>query len=292
MSNAVRNSISRPVEFNYHLLHHALESFGRNLSQLNQNEYRQVEEKASRSFDLESCVITAEEASGIVISSHLLDESFLAIRSRYQGQQEFLDDLAVNGLDEVVLRHALYRELLFDAVMQRVASRTGEITELDAQLFYEMHDKRFILPERRVARHILITINLDFPENTRAAVENRMHEIQRKLCGRINRFAEFAKKYSECPTAMEGGKLGTLSKGQLYPELDRTLFTMEEGTVSDPLVSDIGMHLLYCEKIHPEKRLPFNQIAKNIMETLRRQVQRRIQKSWLDDLKQSSVLDE
>ena len=34
-------------------------------------------------------------------------------------------DLEANGLDETGLRKALYRELLFDGVMQRVAARSA-----------------------------------------------------------------------------------------------------------------------------------------------------------------------
>ena len=106
------------------------------------------------------------------------------------------------------LRKSLYRELLFDSVMQRVAANSAEVNELDVHLFYEMHHDRFQTPESRVASHVLITINPDFPENTREAALARIQEVVRKLAGRANRFEEFARRYSECPSAMEGGKLG------------------------------------------------------------------------------------
>jgi len=41
---------------------------------------------------------------------------------RYPGRETFLKDLNGNGLDETILRRALYRELQFDAVMEKVSS--------------------------------------------------------------------------------------------------------------------------------------------------------------------------
>ncbi len=71
-------------------------------------------------------------------------------------------------------------------------------------------------------------MNPHYPENTLTAARTRMERVVEKLAGRTNRFHEFAKRYSECPTAMEGGKLGNVTRGQLYAELDAMLFRMDE----------------------------------------------------------------
>ncbi len=111
-------------------------------------------------------------------------------------------------MDEGVLRQALYRELMFDSVMQKVAAKSADVSDLDIRLFYEMHHDRFESPEQRVARHILITVNPEYPENTHDAALDRMEQVVEKLAGRINRFPEFAKHYSECPDSNGGGQVG------------------------------------------------------------------------------------
>ena len=219
-------------EFSYHLLRSALEQFKRNLRELDDSQFQQVRLTADKSYHLESLVLGSPEADGLVIPADQVETAFSEVASRYTDNDEFLADLATNGLDPDGLRRALQRELMFDAVMQRVASRHADVNDIDIRLFYEMHGDRFESPELRTARHILITINPDYVENTRLAATARMQEVAGKLAGRANRFADMAKRYSECPTAMDGGKLGDIPAGTLYPELDARLFEMQVGEIS------------------------------------------------------------
>jgi peptidyl-prolyl cis-trans isomerase C len=272
-------------EFSYHLLRNALNDFGKNLPQLDQMEYEQVYAKASKSYELESMVIAATESKGLVIPDELLNSSMASIEKRYASHEEFVLDLQVNGLDENGLRHALYRELMFDAVLQMVTARSTPVSATDVRLFYEMHRERFEQPELRVARHILITVNPEFPENTREAALARMEQVADKLGGRANRFSQFAQRYSECPTAMEGGKLGEVKAGQLYPELDAALFCMEEGEISSIIESEMGLHILLCEKIKPAKRTAFAKVEQKIRSILEERHRHSCQKAWLEDLR-------
>ncbi len=271
-------------EFSYHLLRNALNGYRKNLSQLDPNEYAQVHRKASKSYELESLVIASPEAEGLVISQQQLDDTVAAVADRYASREEFITDLESNGLDEEGLRHALQRELMFDSVMQRVAARSAEVNELDVHLFYEMHHERFQTPETRVASHVLITINPDYPENTREAALERMRQVRDKLAGRGNRFEEFAKRYSECPTAIEGGKLGEVSRGQLYDRLDAALFKLAQGAISDIVESELGFHILYCEKVKPARTVPLSKAAPRIREVLQERQRRNCQKCWLQSL--------
>jgi peptidyl-prolyl cis-trans isomerase C len=271
-------------EFNYHMLRNALNDYQKNLSQLEPMEYQAVYRKASKSYELESLVISSPEAKGVVVSQEQLDRSVDEVAARYNNRAEFTEDLEHNGLDDESLRKALYRELLFDGVMQRVAANSADVSDLDIHLFYEMHHERFETAEIRQARHILITINPVYPENTPVAARQQMQQVVEKLAGRGNRFEQFAKRHSECPTAMEGGRLGDVKRGQLYQELDSVLFNMQEGEISDIVETELGLHILYCEKIKPAKRLPLSKAYPRIREHLQERHRRNCQKAWLANL--------
>ncbi len=278
-----------PSEFNYHILRYALELLGKNIIQLSADEYESLFRKAKKSFELESLVISSPEAEGVIISSQQIDESFLSVASRYESRVDLVHDLENNSLDEEILRKALYRELLFDSIMQRVSAKIPEVTEVDIQLFYEMHRDRFDTPEKRLVRHILITVNPEFKENTHQASLDKIVEIADKLNGRTNRFEGFAKRYSECPTAMEGGKLGDVVRGQLYPELDAELFTMAENEISQIVETEMGFHLMMCEKIRPGKSVQFSKVSSKILNILENRNQHNFQKNWLNDLQKGRV---
>ncbi len=272
-------------EYAYHLLRSALAKFGRTPAELTADQITLARTQADASFELESRALSSTETDGIVISERRVDEALQGIVNRYASQQEFLSDLENNNLNERLLRTALYRELMFDAVMARVAADSIEVSELDILLFYEAHWQRFARPQTRVARQILVTINPEFPDNTREKVKQRMSRIQKCLRANPERFAELARKYSECPSALEGGKLGRLPQGKLYPELDAVLFGLPEGGVSDVVETELGLHLLYCEKIYLPRTAPLSEARPKIREIMEQRQRRRSQKIWLDALK-------
>ena len=273
--------------YGYHLLKVSLTSFRKNPAQLDSGELSQARRKADSAYELESLVLATPEARDVVIADAQLDAAIAEVAGRYGSAEEFEQDLLGNGLDEATLRDALHRELIFDGVMQKVGASHADVNDLDVHLFYEMHRDRFEQPERRGARHILITINPDYIENTKSAALARAEKIVKKLGGKNNRFASLARKHSECPTALEGGKLGTVTRGQLFPELDAELFEMREGGISRVVESEIGFHVLWCEKITPAKSIPLSKARPRIQQILEERKRRNCQKNWLADLRRS-----
>jgi peptidyl-prolyl cis-trans isomerase C len=275
----------KPPEYAYHMLRGAIERFSKDVSALTEGQYQEAQSLAERTYALESLVLSSEEARDVVIADSRLDAAVAEIIGRYTNHEEFTEDMARNGLSESTLRSALHRELMFDAVMERVASRSPAISDVDIRIFYELHKQRFIAPERRTVRHILVTINDDFPENTRAAAEQRMGEYIAKARHKPKRFAALAREHSECPTALQDGLLGEVKRGDLYPELDAALFQMEEGEVSDIIETEVGLHILLCEKIHKGQVVSLAKAAPRIRQILEQRRRRACQKAWLEPLR-------
>jgi peptidyl-prolyl cis-trans isomerase C len=270
--------------YRYHLLRGALERFQKNLAQLDEIQLAEARHRASRTFSMESLVLTTPEARSVVIDRQRLDAAVDEVASRYPDEQGFLEDLAANGLDLTTLRSALYRELVFDAVLQRVGSHRPAINDLDMRIYYELNQDRFRIPERRTARQILITINPEYADNTRAVAAQRMADIATILQRKPGRFAELARRHSECPSALDGGKLGEIGRGQLFPELDSALLGLQAGAISPIVETEIGFHLLWCEKIHPSRQMPYTRAVADIRRLLDARNRRNCQKAWLTEL--------
>ena len=141
----------------------------------------------------------------------------------------------------------------------------------------------FEQPETRTVRHILVTINDDYQENDRETARKRMEDVLQRVRKKPKRFDEQALKHSECPTAMNGGLLGKIPKGQLYPELDEVLFSMKEGEVSDIVESTIGFHILYCEKVRLAGPVSFKEAEQRVIEKLQSRRKRMCQRNWVAD---------
>jgi peptidyl-prolyl cis-trans isomerase C len=276
----------------YHLLRAASERFQCEPAALSEVQLCEALARARQSLEIESLVLASAEARRILILPQQVEAAVAALRGRYPDTDTFLTDLRRNDLDLETLGLALRRELTFDAVMQQVAAHAVQVDEIDVRLSYELHRGRFTSPERRTARHILITLNDRFEENRRDLVLARMERLRERLGGRpsavARHFPDLARQYSECPTALEGGRLGEVRRGQLYPELDALLFRLGEGQVGGPAESELGLHLIWCERIHPEQILPFAKVRDTIRQALLERRRRDCQKAWLAELRQSA----
>jgi peptidyl-prolyl cis-trans isomerase C len=278
----------------YHLLRVASERFQSEPAALTEGQMREAERGARKSLEIEGLVLDSPEARKVLIPAQQVDAAVAQLRGRYPDGDAFLADLRRSGLDLDTLALVLRRELIFDAVMQRVASRHAEIDEIDVRLYYELHRGRFTSPERRTARHILITVNDDFDENHRDAALARIERLAERLRGHrgalAKRFSTLARQHSECPTALEDGRLGEVKRGQLYPELDALLFSLQEGQIGGPVETELGFHVLWCERIHPQKTLAFSRVRESILQILTERRRRDCQKAWLSKLRQGAIV--
>lgn len=270
--------------FTYQVFKLANERFRSKPDQLDPARLRQVEQAVWRQLDLEEAVLSSRDAAGVTVPESQLEEAVGHIRVRYDGRDDFVADLESVGMTPDFLRMALERELRVEAVLERVSRDCPPVSETDASLYYYMNPARFRTPEIRTARHILITINPDFPENQRTAAAARITAIAERLQKKPQRFAEQALKHSECPTAMQGGLMGRVKPGTLFPELEAVLFQLPLGQVSDPVESPLGFHLLFCEAIQPERLLPLEQVLPKIREHLHNEQKGQVQRRWIESL--------
>ena len=72
-----------------------------------------------------------------------------------------------------------------------------------------------------------------------------------KLKKEIKNFSDFqyyASIYSQCPSGRNGGDLGCFGKGQMVKPFEEAAFNGEIGTVSEPVKTQFGYHLLWITK--------------------------------------------
>lgn len=268
----------------YYQLKAAQALFSKSCAELDEAESERVRKVALRYAAIESAVLGSGEARGVCLPAGAVDAAVAEIRGRYEDEEGFRVALSGAGLDPQRLGAALQRDLLVDLVLERVGARTEPIGKTETEIFYYTHLERFRRPERRTARHILVTVNDTLPDNTRAQAGRRIGEIARRLRDKPHRFEEQALKHSECPTALDGGLLGAVARGQLYPALDQALFEMSAGAISGVLESELGFHVLRCDLIDPERTLGFDEVSDALRARLTEERARRETHQWLEGL--------
>ncbi|MEN9493110.1 MAG: nitrogen fixation protein NifM [Pseudomonadota bacterium] len=251
---------------------------------LDDEQRQQVTAAALRAHALESRILASREASGVIIGQDAVQRGLAEITARFATEADFVCELARHGLSHQALNDEIERSLRVDAVLERVSSNIQPVTQTDIEIFYLMHQERFKLPERRTMRHILITLNEDLPGNSRQEAHAKLVSIREQCQKQPARFAELALRHSECPTAMQGGLLGKIERGTLYPALDEASFQMRPGDISIILESPMGLHILRCDNLEPGGPIPLNRVRDRIREQLTEIRRQNKQRTWIRKL--------
>ena len=97
------------------------------------------------------------------------------------------------------------------------------------------------------ASHILIN-HADAPQaNTQLSAEDAMKQIE-TLKSDIEggtTFEQVAGEHSDCPSARQGGDLGSFGRGAMVPEFDQAAFDLEIGEMSEVVETVFGYHIIY-----------------------------------------------
>lgn len=130
------------------------------------------------------------------------------------------------------------------AFNKAIASETP--TEEEIKDYYNKNKNEFGNPEMAKASHILVE------------AEDQANEVVKELESGTS-FEDAAVKYSTCPSKEQGGKLGEFGRGQMVPEFENAVFDMEVGTISEPVKSQFGYHIIYLEDMTPAQEQTFEE---------------------------------
>ncbi len=142
-----------------------------------------------------------------------------------------------------------------------------KISEPAIRDYYQSHQSEFTSEETVTARHILLKMPRDAEEKTVAQTRKKAVEIYNKArSGRD--FAELAQKFSEGPSASEGGYLGTLKKDDTVKPFAEKAFSMAAGEISEPVRTRFGFHVIKVEEHRQASVKPLEAVKDKIRDKL------------------------
>jgi len=233
---------------------------------------------------LMTVVLASPESVDQKVAVQEVDFAIEQLQSQFNNPDDFNLCLEKQKMSKKQLQQVIYRDLLCEKTIEAQSLHVPAVKTKEALDYYQKNRGRFSHPERRKVSHILITINDQYPENKSAAAKKRINTLRDKLRDNIDDFSKLAMQNSECPSALNNGLIGTVTRGQLYPELDNLLFLMPIQTVSSVVESEIGLHLLLCHEIYPPSELNQADALQEISLQLYEHRKKKQQKKWISSL--------
>jgi peptidyl-prolyl cis-trans isomerase D len=148
-----------------------------------------------------------------------------------------------------------------DAATMQTDSKVDDAT---LKQRYDEQKARFVLPEQRLASHILIKVDKNADAAAQKAALDKAQAIAKEAKSAKD-FAVLAKADSEdLGSKAQGGDLGWLDKGVTDPAFEAALFALKKGEVSDPVKSDEGYHIIQLRDVRAEKVRGFEEVKSDL----------------------------
>jgi len=228
----------------------------------------------------------------IVISEEEIRQSIEEIKKQnHLSQEALVSALLAQGTTFDQYKTQMKEQLERLRLMSQEVKSKIQVSERELREYYEENRALFSEAPSYRARHIFLKV----PKNAANAEIKRIMKKALTVMAEARSetdFAGLAKKYSDDPgAANDGGDLGTFKKGDMLPEIESAVITMNPGEISDIVTTPAGFHIIKLEEVSAAKVKPFETVKATIEETLYRKKSEERFKQWADELRKGATVD-
>jgi peptidyl-prolyl cis-trans isomerase SurA len=230
---------------------------------------------------------------------------------RKQMNLETMEDLEkaaeAQGASYEDFKQNLRNQIITQKVISNEVGSHLSLNKEDEKKFYELHRTEMEQPEQVRLSEILIAPKISAkpassadakpdpptPAETEAALDAAKAKAQ-DLLDQINKGAKFddlAKKYSEGPSAKDGGDLSYFKRGTLSKELEDKVFALKAGEVTDVIRTKQGYVILKATE-HQTAGIPtLKEVEPRIQDALYMQKLQPALRAYLTTLREEAYID-
>lgn len=232
--------------------------------------------------------LVTKRAADITVSDADVNTTFDKLKKNFGSDEEMKAQLAQTGQTEEKIRADIRTSLREQKWLETQVKDSAAVTDKDADEFYQKNPDKFQKPEQVRASHILVKVK---PDATPAEVTEKQKQaeaIAKRVKGGED-FAKVASELSEDPSAKQNaGDLSFFSKEQMVPEFSEAAFALKKDTISEPVRSEFGYHIIKVTDRKAGEKMTLEQVKPQLLAFLQRQKKEQQIGKVLHDLRDSS----
>ncbi len=152
-----------------------------------------------------------------------------------------------------------------------------DISEEEVAAYYENNASEFLSPAIMRLSHILV--------QSREEAQDLLKQLDDGY-----EFESLARAKSVDPSAQRGGDVGFFPQGQLMPEFERAINSLEVGEMSGVVETNLGYHIIKLTGREEPKPVPLAQVEERIRKRLYQQEKQYLFNKLLNDLRESVTI--
>ena len=216
-------------------------------------------------------------------------EGYENYKKMFRTPENFKKYLESSGMSETQIRGNIAHQ----EAVKSLLSKQGDLKvgDKEVQDYYQKNKARYEIKEQVRARHILLKVGAKDPVDKASAQKAKAEEIFKKTQAKGADFAALAKEFSEGPTKTRGGDLGFFAKGRMVPDFEKAAFAMKIGTISKPVKTRFGWHIIKVEEKKEGRVRDFKEVKGSITKQIEARKNRTAKAKLLANLKKSGKVE-
>ncbi len=196
-------------------------------------------------------LLSEAEKSGLVSPAEV-EESVKKVVDGYGGKEKLEELLKAIKTDMKTFETEIRKDFTINSYIDKALLKNVEISADEIQKEYDKDPKKYAQKETVHASHILIKAEQNAPKEAQTAAETKINDIYKQVTEGNKDFAEVAKAQSQCPSAAQGGDLGSFGRGMMVPEFEEQAFSLPIGQISKPFRTQFGFHIVKVQEHNAE----------------------------------------
>jgi len=228
-------------------------------------------EQALKQIIEHKIILQAAEKEGLRISPAEIEEALqdLQMRNRFATREELRQAVIGSSISWERYLADLKVQMTVMKLMRSEGASDLFVTEAEIKSFYDSNPEKFQREQVRI-KQILFPISAEGEIKSGASFEE-LEKMAISNGGQV-------------------GELGVFKKGELSPEIDRVVFNLESGEVSDKVQTPIGFHIFkVTDKI--SNTVSLEQAHAEVSEFLLKEKRETQSRAWLSGIKKRAVIE-
>lgn len=205
--------------------------------------------------------------AGIRVDPREIDREIEDLKKQYLSDAEYRRDLNQRNITEAELRSHVERTLSVQKYIDQSFKNRVEVSDGEMITYYENNLPLFRRPHQVRVSHLLIQTDPKEDPSRKREARQKIERIQREI-KQGKEFEKLAREHSDGPTRASGGDLGYIRMGQLDKELEKVVFNLKIGELSEIVETEYGFHLFKLVDKKPETILAYENVKDGIRQTL------------------------
>ncbi|HEX4343904.1 MAG TPA: peptidyl-prolyl cis-trans isomerase, partial [Verrucomicrobiae bacterium] len=232
-------------------------------------------------------IIHEFERAGYKIPDSIVDEAVEErIRTRFGDRATFAKTLQAQGTTFEQFKKQVHDQIVISAMQRNFVADVEIISPHKILTYYNAHQDDFQVGDQVKLRMIVLNKPV---EDDGGQTKRMADEVLAQLKGGAA-FDQMASVYSQGSQASQGGDLGWVEKKILRKELADVAFAMKPGERSGVLEMPDGYYILLVEDAKPAHVQSLKEVQASIEKTLSGDERTRLQKEWIDKLKDKTFV--